>query len=141
MFGVKQKRLVTSVAKLMARCCAYIGDRCDCKFMAESTPENSIMTGSETGSGCPELRMITYMLAAMTEQEFNAISKRAGINISEDQSEKIDADAIIKQEKALRDETLMPAKKAPLHKTKANTKSAYDLRNSQKAMHEMMKKR
>jgi len=105
MNGVKQKRLVTSLAKLATRCCAYIGDRCDCKFMAENTSEAGIMTGSENGSGCPELTMMLYMVAAMTEQEFNAISKRAGISI--DSEESIDASAILKEEKKLRAATFL----------------------------------
>jgi len=139
MNGVRQKRLVISLAKLATRCCAYIGDRCDCKFMASSTPESSIMTGSEAGSGCPELMMMTYMVAAMTEQEFNAISKRAGVSISQDPEENIDAAAILKEEKKLREATfLVKAKPAVKSSKSKNTKSAYDLRHSKNAIIKMM---
>lgn len=102
MYGVKQKVLVKTLARMAAKCCAYIGDRCDCKFIDDSIPNERIMTHSEDGSGCPELMSLAHMIAAMTEQEFNAINQRAGISISEDPTEAIDASAIIREQRQLR---------------------------------------
>ena len=111
MYGVKQKVLVKTLARMAAKCCAYIGDRCDCKFIDDSIPNERIMTHSEAGSGCPELMNLAHMVAAMTEQEFNAISQRAGISISEDPAETIDASALIREQRQLRKKTIMPEPK------------------------------
>lgn len=155
MFGVKQKRLVKSLAMMAAKCCSYMGDRCDCKFIDDALPEERIMTHGERGNGCPELTVLAYMIAAMSEQEFNAISQRAGISISGDPAESIDAAVILKEAKKAWKEELtanvksLQKKKPAKSKTQVWTKkaspkdkkkSAYDLSTSTKAMHAMMKK-
>ncbi len=121
MYGVKQKVLVKTLARMAAKCCAYIGDRCDCKFIDDSIADERIMTHSEDGSGCPELMTLAYMVAAMTEQEFNAINQRAGITISEDVVETIDAAAIIREQRKLRHK-----KSLPTPKVKKREEESYD---------------
>ncbi len=155
MFGVKQKRLVKSLAQMAAKCCSYIGDRCDCKFIDDSLPEDRIMTHGERGNGCPELMVLAHMIAAMSEQEFNAISQRAGISITGDPAESIDAASILKEARQVRKQELMgiepppPKKKSIKTKTQVWTKksspidkkkSAYDLSRSKKAIIAMMPK-
>lgn len=136
MNGVRQERLIKTVAKLRARCCSYIGPRCDCKFVNDNTSETSIMTGSETGSGCPELMQVAFMLAQMTEQEFLTLAKRAGINVEDPIKPAIDVGAILREEKDKRDKQFTNAQ--PLKKIKKH-KSPYDLSNSKEAMQKMMK--
>jgi hypothetical protein len=124
MYGVKQKVLVKTLARMAAKCCAYIGDRCDCKFIDDSIPNERIMTHSEAGSGCPELMNLAHMVAAMTEQEFNVISQRAGISFPEDPADTIDASAIIREQRQSRKKALLPETK--LKKVKERVEESYD---------------
>lgn len=55
------------------RCCAYMGERCDCKFGAENIEKG---WGGESGNGCPEMRDAIHLLQNMTDAEFKRISER-----------------------------------------------------------------
>ncbi len=57
--------------------CAYGGGRCDCKYGA-----TAIGCASETGNGCPEMRVIALMLDVMTPAEYARLIKRATKNSS-----------------------------------------------------------
>lgn len=142
MFGIKQKRLVKNAAKLAARSCSYLSSSrgCDCKYINEGTADNEIKSGGEHGSGCPELTMLACLVAAMTEQEFNAITKRAGIMITDD-SEPIDAENILDEEKKKHKEymekTLLFSSYTPRNNVKQ--KSAYDLNNAKDSIKKALK--
>ncbi len=79
MFGVEKKRLVKSLCRLSCRLCAYLGHRCDCKYMHDC--DEFIATSSEAGSGCPETAMAARIINALTDKEFVSAAKRAGIQI------------------------------------------------------------
>lgn len=131
MNGVKQERLIKTLAKLRARCCSYIGPICDCKFVLDATPDNTIMTQSETGSCCPELMQVAFMIANMTEQEYYAIAKRAGVNIDFNAVPAIDVGALLREEKEKRDndfrkaKPLKPIKESKTRKGENNLISPY----------------
>lgn len=82
MNGVSKKQLVNALCRLSATLCAYTKQPCDCKYMQED--DNHIASGSESGSGCPEITMAAVILAHMSEQDFLALTKRSGISIHED---------------------------------------------------------
>jgi hypothetical protein len=67
---------------------------------------------------------LAHMVAAMTEQEFNAISQRAGITISEDVRETIDASALISEQRKLRKRAILPEPK--VKKVKERPEESYD---------------
>lgn len=70
--------LIRSLKRIQKRLCAYKGPRCDCKFMDDETVH--ICSGSENGSGCPELYLASDLISAMTHIEFNRIVKRAKLS-------------------------------------------------------------
>lgn len=141
MNGVRQERLIKTIAKLRARCCSYIGPRCDCKFATDTTSDDSIMSGSESGSGCPELMQVAYMFAQLTEQEYLALAKRAGINVEDPFKPAVDVGAILREEKEKRDAGFIRAKPPTTPKSlpPRNKKNPYDLSTSRKTIHKIMK--
>ena len=82
MNGVNKKQLVNALCRLSATLCAYTKPPCDCKFMQDDT--DHIATHSESGSGCPEITEAAVILAQMSEQEFLALAKRAGVYVHEE---------------------------------------------------------
>ena len=70
----KDKESITKVVKIIRKeLCAYMGDRCDCKYGYEG--KENIMYGSEQ-TGCPELYTVLSLLHNMTDEEYEAILKR-----------------------------------------------------------------
>lgn len=82
MFGIAKDRLIKGLARLVAKSCSYTKQPCDCKYMQDD--DNHINPGSERGSGCPEMTMAAMLIAHMTNQEFSTITRRAGIQITEE---------------------------------------------------------
>lgn len=77
-FGVIQNLLVKSLRKVRKSICYYMGDICDCKYLAEDKE-----IGSGECSGCPELYQAISLIEAMTPEEFDTIRRRAKVTISE----------------------------------------------------------
>lgn len=76
---MKQDELVNSLERIRKKLCAYMGEHCDCKFMA---PENdTICNGSEIGSGCPEIYTAIAIINALTPAELEKINKRVHLDI------------------------------------------------------------
>lgn len=71
MFCVNRERLIDGLEKLRQSLCPYRapGHTCDCKYGAS-------LRGEQTG--CPELREVALLLAAMSDGEFAIFVKRAG---------------------------------------------------------------
>src|SRR5574343_573415 len=85
---VEKERLVRSLCKLAAKLCSYSKQPCDCKFISDDADIKTIATGSESGSGCPEIASVAQLIAHMTDQEFYSLAERAGLSIfSKDQFE------------------------------------------------------
>lgn len=93
MNGLKRIKLITSLCRLAAHHCAYMGATCDCKFMHDD--DKHIASGSENGSGCPEITIAAAILAHMTEQEFMSFCKRADVNIYYADEERIKVHEVI----------------------------------------------
>jgi len=55
------------------RCCAYIGNHCDCKFGIEKAAGRVF---GEAGNGCPELRDVAELLSLLTPYERQRLAKR-----------------------------------------------------------------
>lgn len=81
MFGITQDQLISSLKRIREKLCAYCAPPCDCKFMRDK--DERICSGSESGSGCPEIYEALELIQAMTPEEFNTIRRRAKITISE----------------------------------------------------------
>src|SRR5574339_590404 len=89
-----KEQLVKALCRLSANLCSYSKKPCDCKFMQDE--DKHIASGSERGSGCPETMIAAMLLAHMTEQEFLAIARRAGITITKDDDLKpLDVPALV----------------------------------------------
>lgn len=70
-----QDRAVAVVSTVRKRCCAYLGDRCDCKY-GISTDDSAPGVRGERGNGCPELREVEKLLKALTPFEWARLVKR-----------------------------------------------------------------
>ena len=78
MFGVSKEQLVKGLCRVSTSLCGYMGHMCDCKYMQNS---DDFGRGSEQ-TGCPETAMAATLINSMTTQEFYAIARRAGIQVS-----------------------------------------------------------
>jgi len=79
-FGIKQQHLLKNLEKLRKQRCAYLGERCDCKYLKDE--EDADFHYLDETNGCPEIRMAAAMLAALSEEEFNELAKKSGIIIT-----------------------------------------------------------
>lgn len=77
MFGETKKDLVKGLGHVRNRLCVYGVDStfCDCKYGISG---DSHKHGGEK-NGCPEVRMASALINAMTDKEFARICKRAKI--------------------------------------------------------------
>lgn len=79
MFGVNRNDLIEGLKVIKKRRCAYSGAKCDCKYGVNDKTFNN---GGSEQTGCPEISEAINLIQAMTDKEFEFISKRAGIEIT-----------------------------------------------------------
>ncbi len=72
---LSRKQIAIFLGHVQKQFCAYIGDRCDCKYGAIDNPEK-IGKGSEHGNGCPETSSAKAIFDNMTDKEFERIIER-----------------------------------------------------------------
>jgi len=68
-FGVPQDELLKGLRTLRKCLCDYTGDRCDCKYGG---------TGHTEQTGCPELRLVHDLIAALTQEHYETLRRKAG---------------------------------------------------------------
>ena len=61
MFGISQDQLIENLEKLQKKSCGYTGGKCDCKFGAEKTGEQT---------GCPEISQCIAMIKGMDRDSY-----------------------------------------------------------------------
>lgn len=70
---------LAAIYRMGTACCSYSGtdewaERCDCKYgIGEHWP-----TMHEKGNGCPELRSLHAIVAALTDEEWSRLMRRSG---------------------------------------------------------------
>jgi len=82
MFGIHKKDLLWNLEKIRQQRCAYNAPEdssCDCKF---GKPEQEPSRGSETFSGCPEIRQAIEIIKTMDDDSFRMHCIMAGITIA-----------------------------------------------------------
>jgi hypothetical protein len=80
MFGVNKSDLLEGLKVVQKRRCGYGGGpKCDCKY---GVSEKTFNNATSEQNGCPELSEALRIIQAMTDNEFNRITKRAGIEIT-----------------------------------------------------------
>ena len=107
MFGVKKEQLVKGLCRLSSRLCCYMGNTCDCKYQSDS---EQFLGSSSEATGCPETAMAAKIINEMTTQEFYAITRRAGIQISMPE-ESVKVDELMKSFKEQRKTVLQNSSK------------------------------
>lgn len=71
----QKKQIIEVLEKLRKhKVCAYVGDRCDCKFGGEGLGPNKWNSGES--NGCPELRQAIEILSELTDDEYNKLIGR-----------------------------------------------------------------
>lgn len=87
MFGGTRDETLTTLAKLGGSVCCYAGqwplNTCDCKYGGPETRTVKGIGGKvfpmmSEQTGCPELRTLYTIVAAMTDAEWDDLSHRAG---------------------------------------------------------------
>jgi hypothetical protein len=80
MFSKNKGFIVKGLRAVQKNLCRYFGDTCDCKYGAEDLkPFGTRSWGEQTG--CPEVRTAIAILSVMTDEEYDALAKRAGLLI------------------------------------------------------------
>ena len=77
-FTSSREDTLAAVYRMGTACCSYStdkwADRCDCKYgIADRWP-----TLHEKGNGCPELRSLHAIIAALTDEEWSRLMRRSG---------------------------------------------------------------
>ena len=123
MYGVRKEQLVKSLCRISSRMCGYIGHTCDCKYMQNAEADEYVLMSGET-SGCPETLMAATLINAMTTQEFHAITRRAGIQVSEPEEKEVNINSLMTKLQDVRRAQMIQkaARPVALKKSRKNSK-------------------
>lgn len=86
MFGITQEKLLIGLTQVNKQLCDYtlaekhLASRCDCKFGIQL---NKLKQSSGEENGCPEVRLASKLLAALSVAEYKALAVKAGIILNE----------------------------------------------------------
>ena len=82
MFVIRQKKFLENLETIRKYLCCYVGGPpCDCKYGVKNCENKKAALGQSASggeeTGCPEVSQATLMLNALSEEEFNALAKKA----------------------------------------------------------------